>query len=819
MFKQRCKISSLTAAAILSLGLPASQALALTLGSMRIQSSLGEPLRAEVHIPELSTEEAETLSVDVAPPAVFLTQGLEYTAAASNIRITVQRREDGSAVLRLNSTQTVNEPFFDVVIDANWAGGNLRRNYTMLLSPPVLRPPPTAIAPQVPADPVAAAPAGGAGAASGDGERDFTSRAPAVTGGPGAAPDAGADGGTVQVKRGDTAGRIAAAHLPAGVSLEQMLMAMLRANPDAFIRGNVNLMRAGAVLTLPDAAAAQNTPPREARQMLAAQTRDFNQYRRNLAQAAPTIPAAPPSSSTVTGSIPTLVETPSSPPPSPDRLILGGGTTGTANEQLTAAQLQERADADRLRELQENLSALSNIAAATPSEDATTAPPPPPPPAQEQPPAQSSAPPAIEPVDAATPPSGNASGGEAADKAPAAPVQQGAGKSPARPPAPPRPPLPPPPPPSLLDTLMEDPILPLAAGGVLVLLLGYGGYRVVQRRRATAALDETAFGSSELDDESFYDSGGGKQVNTDASEQTGNTSSLFYSPSQLDAGDVDPVAEADVYLAYGRDKQAEEILREALRLDQSRPSLHLKLSEIYAKRNDRKAFAGVAQTLHDLTQGKGPEWESLAGTGRTLDPENPLYHTSGTKPPPAPTPVASAAEAGPSTTQFFVSTANPPQSAAQPPQETQTHFAPPAPTPPPPAAAAADNPASLFKGGLPSELSLDDFLSNPTPTPAPAPAEPAAAPPAERVDSALELDLNLSLDSSLAANAASPAASSAPDAAQEDPLGTKVELAKEFNAIGDTDGARALLEEVVAEAPDDTHPAKVQAKHLLAQMA
>ena len=89
------------------------------------------------------------------------------------------------------------------------------------------------------------------------------------------------------VRAGDTAGRIANSNRPSGVSLDQMLVAMMRANPDAFVGGNVNRLRAGAVLQIPDEVQAQTTPPAQARQIIAAQSRDFNEFRRRLATAAP----------------------------------------------------------------------------------------------------------------------------------------------------------------------------------------------------------------------------------------------------------------------------------------------------------------------------------------------------------------------------------------------------------------------------------------------------------------------------------------------------------------------------------------------------
>ncbi len=102
-------------------------------------------------------------------------------------------------------------------------------------------------------------------------------------------------------------------------------------------------------------------------------------------------------------------------------------------------------------------------------------------------------------------------------------------------------------------------------------------------------------------------------------------------PSQLDAaGDVDPVAEADVYLAYGRDLQAEEILKEAMRTSPMRVAIHAKLMEIYAKRRDSKAFETVAIEAFNLTHGSGPEWAYITEMGRELDPANPMYQPGGT---------------------------------------------------------------------------------------------------------------------------------------------------------------------------------------------
>ena len=101
---------------------------------------------------------------------------------------------------------------------------------------------------------------------------------------------------------------------------------------------------------------------------------------------------------------------------------------------------------------------------------------------------------------------------------------------------------------------------------------------------------------------------------------------MSYSLSQLDAiGDVDPVAEADVYLAYGRDLQAEEILKEAMRANPERLAIRTKLLEVYAKRRDTKGFELLATQLYALTRGEGEDWVKAQELGAQIDPDNPLY--------------------------------------------------------------------------------------------------------------------------------------------------------------------------------------------------
>ena len=116
----------------------------------------------------------------------------------------------------------------------------------------------------------------------------------------------------------------------------------------------------------------------------------------------------------------------------------------------------------------------------------------------------------------------------------------------------------------------------------------------------------------------------------DLMQELGTPLILVCSNVQPDAiGDVDPVAEADVYLAYGRDLQAEEILKEAMRANPERLAIRTKLLEVYAKRRDTKGYELLAGELYGLTGGQGEDWLRAQELGRSIDPDNPLYEQGG----------------------------------------------------------------------------------------------------------------------------------------------------------------------------------------------
>lgn len=846
---RRWRIGAVAAAIALLGSFTSLQVQALGLGRITVQSALGEPLRAEIDIAEINAEEAASLRASVAGADAFKAAGLEYSAAVTNVRITLQRRPDGRSYLRLSSDRPVSEPFVDLILEARWSSGRIVRDYTMLFDPPNLRaatqpmPAPTAPMLSRPPAPVATLPPAPAAAAvpSSRPSPPVSMPAPAVR--PATPPPASAvtsrapspAGQTVTVKTGDTAGRIAAQTKPANVSLDQMLVALLRSNPDAFIDGNVNRLKAGAVLEVPSADQAEAVSASEASRTIVAQSRDFNAFRRKLAENVSATQTAG-ADRQATGQVQAKVEDKTPAAATPDKLTLSKGEVQgkAAAEEKIAQERQAKEAAERVAELSKNIADLNKL--GSPSTPATAAAPAGPAPAAPAPglavPGPGTLPgtspvaaiPATPMVPASSAPAASATMPAASAAVTAAPAASAAAPAPAPVKKPVLVPPPPPPEPSLVDELLENPLLLAGAAILLLLLLALGVYRARQRKNAVAV--DSSFLESRLQPDSFFGASGGQRIDTNEANVTG--SSMVYSPSQLDAaGDVDPVAEADVYLAYGRDLQAEEILKEAIRVSPTRIAIHSKLMEIYAKRRDAVAFAAVATEAFNLTKGRGAEWAHMAEIGRDLDPGNPLYQPDG-QPPPA----TAIAAAGIASAPF--APPSPPQDVqpAPEPQASSVDFDldldfsmgddTPAPAPAPVAHSEPTLAMPIITPSAPLDNGMDfssSALSMPTAAPAPVIAEPlppmdagltfttdvpavtTAATPLDTSGGMLEFDmgaLSLDLDGPTTESqeiAAAPAATTD----LEDPLETKFALAEEFRAIGDLDGARSLAEEVVAQ--------------------
>jgi pilus assembly protein FimV len=852
----RWQKTAMAAAAAALFGIWGSNAAALSLGRITVQSALGEPLRAEIDVPDINAEEASSLKTVAASPDAFRAAGLEYNPAMTGLQATLQRRPNGRAFIRLSSERAINDPFVDMILEASWATGRIVRDYTMLFDPPGQRQ--SAVATPSPAQVPAPAAASRAAAPS-----PMAAPPPAVTATRPAEPARSAvstpprpavaqaprpETGQVTVKYGDTASKIAIATKPASVSLDQMLVALLRANPAAFIGDNVNRVKAGAIINVPTEEQAGATPAGEATQIIVAQSKDFNDYRRKLASSAPSTEIAA-ADRKASGSVQATVEDKKPVTSAPDKLTLSkGAVRGQPAEEQLAQERSAKEAASRAAEIAKNISDLGKLGAASSAVAAATA-------------ASATVPAAPGPaITAPTAPlAASSAPSQAASAAASAPVTAAAETASA--PAPAAAPLPPPEL-GLVDGLIENPLVPAGAVGLIALLTGFGLYRV--RQRKNAAQVDSAFLESRLQPDSFFGASGGQSVDTSDSAVTG--SSMVYSPSQLDAvDDVDPVAEADVYLAYGRDLQAEEILKDALRTNPGRVAIHQKLLEIFAKRRDTKGFEEIATKAFMVTSGTGADWERICELGLGIDPVNALYQPGGQPNNPDGTPSQPAPLEYTSTLldNTDASLTEPHALAAAGPVDLDLDldFS----LDEEPASAISETKASTDEPELPA-LDLDFGLATEA-------IEPFEAAPAAPATDSLEFslpDLEFAEDSpsrppassedfkkqaatSFGATSPAPLDISEPEEEEEketvapdlgmlefdlgglsldlgeetgpensagigtheDPLVTKLALAEEFRAIGDDDGARALIEEVISEASGDM---KIKAQRALSHL-
>ncbi len=708
------------------------------LGRLTVQSALGQPLRAEVEVTALGREEAGSLTARLAPPEAFRQAGLEYNPALSSLRFAVEQRPSGGAVVRVTSSQPVNEPFVDLLVELNWAAGKFVREYTFLLDPPELRmgrdtlvaggtstsmPARAATPPAASVRPVSTQPVAASAVTARPAPQPVAAASPVAADAP----------ATVRVRAGDTLAKIAARVKPADVSVEQAVMAIYRANPRAFF-GTVHQLFAGAELQIPDAATMAAIDAADARREIRSQAAAFNAYRARLASSVRTVQPTQ-AGQTAEGSVAAKPDESSAPAASGDQLKLsrsvpegaaaGASATGDAGAGASSSAEMQVAQDAALREQQERVSALERnvadlqqlvelknrqlaelqrqvetaraagaagatasgtVGAATPAtgadasivaaapgasgaagQDAKTSTPADP--SAASPVASSSG---SDPASASGAASASASAQAASDPAqtgtpsPAAPDTAASAEAPAATadatsssapaadaaartesaaapasvstpaasptsaasPTPAVSPTPASSEPRMLDALMDN---PLALPALVAIALGLGAYGVyaVRRRRKGSETEDGLSTADAFTANSLFGSTGGQSVDTHAS---------LFATSARDSGvdvhstEVDPIAEAEVYIAYGREAQAEEILKEALKRQPERQAIRLKLLEIHAARKDPIAFGALAQEMYDQAGGLNEEWPKVVTLGLAIDPANPLYTGEGAAP-------------------------------------------------------------------------------------------------------------------------------------------------------------------------------------------
>ncbi len=300
-----------------------SSAQALTLVRPLVQSKQGEALKVEIDILDISANEQVNFQAALAPPEVYKATKLEAPASngtALDIQVKLLKRSNGNAYLAISSEQAVTGNTLDLLLDLRWATGRLLRAVSVSIDE---------ARQATPVKP----PSGMAGAAQ-----------------------------TVTVQRGDTASGLAMSQKSTTVSLDQMLLAMLRSNPDAFVDANVNRMKAGALLTMPTEQEAKAISREEARQAIQVQTNNFHAYRAELAARAPggVVPKAARDS---VGKLQAQVENKKG-NAKQDKLTLSKPTNNGAEDKI-AKQREAQEVASRAAEMGRNIAELGKIAAAT----------------------------------------------------------------------------------------------------------------------------------------------------------------------------------------------------------------------------------------------------------------------------------------------------------------------------------------------------------------------------------------------------------------------------------------------------------------------
>ena len=650
----------------LLLALP-SAAFALGLGDIRLLSPLNSPLDAEIELVDVAPDEANSVQAQLASRETFARYGLDWPGFLASVQVRTAHTADGRTLVKLKSTDPISEPFITLLVEVNWSRGRLVREYTMLLDPPVYTPGQSSVA-----NAPLSAPSTGSGTREGAiarGAESAPSSPPAATtttpslisappsaaASPPAASGAHTtaaspgEGSTHVVHRGETLSQIAAA--AAGESAttpraRSWMLAIYQGNPRAFEQ-NMNLLRTGAVLRMPDAAAVNAVSPGEA----------LTEIRRQTAAWRSTSSTTPGTASEQPGRL--KLVTPSESP-------AAGASPAGASAQVNALQGRvndleaQIAESKRLLALRDaDLARLQAQLAAKQAAQPQSAQPPatqreaqrtPP---SRQPEATAVAPTATPPAPVTPPEKATAS----STQPPEAPAKTASQPTPARPQ--------PSAGGSLFDTIKD------LWWVVLVVLLGLVAIaltRIVRSRRASEFDDSLgrlavagAGGASPAPD---FGSGGGARFapvetpvrssapaaappeSTFLVEESGSherprpgaaaapapaprhvaSDDTISSETAINLDQGDPLAEADFHMAYGLYDQAADLIRIAISREPARRDLKLKLLEVFFVWGNKEQFLQTARELAETRASAAPgEWEKILIMGKQLAPEDPLF--------------------------------------------------------------------------------------------------------------------------------------------------------------------------------------------------
>jgi len=612
------RVRNLVLAIAAASALTSEAAFALGLGEVTLKSALNQPLVAEIELLDAKSLAPGEVVPVLASAEDFNRAGVDRQYFLTDLKFTPVLRPDGKSVIQVSSSKPVREPYLNFLVEVIWPSGRLLREYTLLLDPPLYSPETAAaVAPQLPVAVPAPRPAATPKAAT---------SAPASRPAAPASVPASAQGGEYKTTANDTLWEIAERNRQGG-TVHQTMLAIQDLNSSAFIDGNINRMKSGQVLRLPNAEQIASRSQSEAIQEVSRQNASWRQgtagarqldaTQRSTAGAAPT--------RSETGDSLRLVAPEAG--KSTDGSDAGtGGDEKALRDQLATAQesldssRRENADLqDRLGDLQGQLDKLQRLmqlkdnqlaklqaqlangveatddtaavgmdesGASATGDDAG------------EPATDEADQAAVETEPAAAAPAAEPNVTPAPTAQPAAEPKKSA--APAAKPAPPVAPAPSEPDSFIKDLMGNSMLLAVIGGSALLLLLI--GLMALSRRNAMkeAELQDSLLAESLPDN--LYTAEVDSQVTAPAEDKADVRNDLATPRAADPIADTnsDPLAEADIYIAYGRFNQAAELLQNALNDEPQRSDLRLKLMEVYAELGNREGFAREEAELREI---------------------------------------------------------------------------------------------------------------------------------------------------------------------------------------------------------------------------
>lgn len=613
--------------AVVSLLAPMS-AQPLGIGDIQLHSALNQKLNAEIHLRLAAGENPADVTVKLAPPEKFDQAGVPWNYFLSKIKFNPVVQPNGSIIVKITSREPLTEPFLDFLLEVTWPQGSQFREFTVLVDPPeAYRAPviPSAAATDYRVEPLEdyVRPA-----------RKTQTRSKSVSRVQAAdniTPQTPTSGEYGPVQSADTLWRIAdQLGSERGVATNQMMAALFRANPDAFNRGDINSLKRGAVLKIPATEAILQSGGKSVRKP-AKPAAEAVAANKALELVAPT-EAKIAENSSPSEQVKSGQETGES--------QTGGGTASDGKD----IELQTRIDRleQQLNMMQQLLALKDQQLAALQSNDKEAA----------QQAAESAEKLPVQPPAPATPPAPEASVQPEVAPAPAEPAPTVAPPqpppevkpTPAEPPKPARPIPPPPPPVAEEESFFSSATYSMAIGGISISIMAVLGWLLWRKRKIESQTNtESMFASAsqiKMPDSDSSLSVPVMDINSTGAYDVGTVgeSSFIsdFTPSDFEAfdtdqSDIDPMSEADVYLAYGRYQQAEELIRHSIKEQPEKDDYKLKLLEIFYANENKERFAEYAQELADSGKNADrPFWNKVSDMAKEIIPDSALFGGSAT---------------------------------------------------------------------------------------------------------------------------------------------------------------------------------------------